>query len=142
MQFEARLIEKRYIEKSKNYYIGTDGWVYRKQDEVFKLLRGWINKTRSGKYWRTWIFYNNKTQIQIYNHILVAIYFHGGDKRSEGLLVCHGEKGNLINTEDNISWNTPFHNQVTDRKRDGNYNNRGGNGKNIIEEEVEEDLPF
>ncbi len=128
--------EKRYIEKSKNYFIGEDGNVYRKNDQDFNIINGWINKTRSGRYRRAWIFYLDGTSNQMYHHMLVAIYFCGGDKRDEGLLVLHGVEGNLENKKENIKWGTAYENQVEDRKRDGNYYNRGKR------KEAVDDLPF
>ena len=132
-------ITLEYIEESKDYYISSTGWVYRKIGEELKLIKGWINvtKKRYKPYRRCWITYKDGSFKQQYNHMLVAIYFDGGDKRSEGLIVLHGENGQDDNSATNIKWGTVFENQTTDRKRDGNYNNRGGK-----KYDEKEDCPF
>lgn len=133
-----------YIENSKDYFIGSDGFVYRRKNDCFTKLQGWLNSYKNhGKlYRRIWIFYNDGTKRQLYNHYLVAVAFHGGSKRKEGLIVKHGENGNLDNSKDNISWGTIEENMVDDRKRDGNYHKRGVQSDCSKRDPDTEDLPF
>lgn len=133
-----------YIEDSKDYFIGSDGYVYNQTGGSFSKIQGWLNsfKHQNKLYRRSWIFYKDGTKRQLYNHYLVAVAFHGGDKRNEGKLVRHGELGHQNNEKDNISWGTHRENMVDDRKRDGNYHKRGvQNGYPILDPD-KDDCPF
>ena len=116
-----------YMERSKDYFIGSDGYVYKKTSNGFKLLEGWLNsyKHQNKLYRRSWISYKDCKRKQLYNHYLVAVAFHGGDQRHKGLLVRHGVEGHQNNEKDNISWGTYKEKLVDDRIRDGNYHQRG-----------------
>lgn len=71
----------------------------RKYTEAVCIL--WDNEGRK----RTW-----------QKHKLIALTFFG--PCPEGLVVCHGERGRLDNSIDNLSYKTPLENNTTDYERD------------------------
>ena len=119
------MTKMKLIENSKKYYIAESGHVYRLKKGGVILVNGWNENNLPIPYRRVWICYKDRTQKKWYNHILVAIYFKGGDQRKDGKLVLHGQKGYTDNCVLNVEWGTSLKNQTEDRKRDGTYMNRG-----------------
>lgn len=124
-----------------DYFCSECGKIFRGEEQ----MKGWshYNKKFQKSYWRFRLRMKNGYCKFFYGHRLVAITYLGLDNDS-GLIVRHRTFDTFNNHKDALLIGTHYDNQVTDRKEDGNYFNRGGKKKIETEEfePVEDDLPF
>lgn len=94
------------------YYAGSDGHIY---SEKYRKRRRLTEHISCG-YLRVCLSENN-IRISKTVHGLISLAFRG--KTPEGLNICHGPKGRLDNSLENLYWATPSQNNKEDKMRDG-----------------------
>ena len=107
------------------YFASTEGKIYRWNGKDFRELKGWNH------YYRRWDQYYKRYSLKIngknkhmYGQRLVLLAFVG-PPQNENDVARHGPNGSLDNRPCQLKWGTHHENMNEDRKRDGNYHNRG-----------------
>lgn len=115
------------------YFASTLGKIYRWNGKDFRELNGWDHhyKRWDHHYRRYGIKINGKTK-NMYGQRLVLLAFVGPPPNSNDV-ARHGPNGSLDNRPCQLQWGNHKDNMNEDRKRDGNYYNRGRKKKAVKE---------
>jgi len=119
------------------YFASTLGKIYRWNGKDLRELKGWDHyyKKWNHHYRRYGIKINGKFK-NVYGQRLVLLAFAGPPPNSNDV-ARHGPNGSLDNRPCQLTWGTHKENINEDRKRDGNYYNRGRKKKVVEEPETE-----
>jgi hypothetical protein len=107
------------------YYASTEGNIYRWNGKNFRELLGWDHHyKRWDHHYRRYSLKVNGQKKQMYGQRLVLLAFEGPPPNEDDV-ARHGPNGSLDNRPCQLRWGTHAENMNEDRKRDGNYFNRG-----------------
>lgn len=107
------------------YFASTEGKIYRWNGTDFRELKGWNHYyKRWNQYYKRYALKVNGERKLMYGQRLVLIAFVGHPP-NPGDVARHGPNGSLDNRPCQLQWGSHKENLHDDRKRDGNYYNRG-----------------
>ena len=120
-----RLVEIPIKGADYQYYASTEGKIYRWNGKEFKELKGWDHHYKKwDHHYRRYALKINGVTKQMYGQRLVLLAFVGPPPNINDV-ARHGPNGSLDNRPCQLKWGTHQENMNDDRKRDGNYHNRG-----------------
>jgi hypothetical protein len=107
------------------YFGSTLGKIYKWDGNILKELKGWLHyQPKWGKSYRRYGIKVNGKPKNMYGQRLILLAFVGPPYTSNRV-ARHGKGGPLDNRPENLKWGSHEENQNKDRKRAGNYHNRG-----------------
>lgn len=128
MNLEPVIIKE--IPNFPRYYVDIYGKVYSKKVSVnFKSLK--LSMCFWG-YKKVLLRRDKKVSTKLVSWLVLETFV---GPRPEGMVACHGVKGNLDDSLDNLSWGTWSKNCGEDRVRDGTINRGEKHGLSVLNEQ-------